>query len=451
MALIDDQSPLENRHINGEGIGGGRADGGPISILAYPPPIHDESGDLAGAVTMLIDISEHRATEDALRESEARLLNELGAVKELQRISTELIREPNVERLYSSLVDAAATLMRSDFATMQMLHPDRGQKGELQLLAFRGFDPELIKFWEWVRADSGCTCGMALSTGRRAVATDVRTCDFMAGTPDRDALLQAGVQAAQSTPLISRSGRLLGMISTHWRKPHSPTDSDLQRFDILARLAADLVERRLNEAQIKLLGREAEHRTRNLLATVQAIVRLTDANSLEDYKKVIEGRIGALANTHSLFAESRWAGAELRSLVLQELLPYGQARLEIDGAELSLEPVIAQALALCLHELTTNAAKYGALSAPAGRVRVEWSRSAEGRLSLRWSESGGPLVQRPTRRGFGTRMLDTFMEMKGNIQQHWRPEGLLCEISVPCLAVAKNELNAERGGGQNTD
>ena len=251
MALIDDQSPLENRHINGEGIGGGRADGGPISILAYPPPIHDESGDLAGAVTMLIDISEHRATEDALRESEARLLNELGAVKELQRISTELIREPNVERLYSSLVDAAATLMRSDFATMQMLHPDRGQKGELQLLAFRGFDPELIKFWEWVRADSGCTCGMALSTGRRAVATDVRTCDFMAGTPDRDALLQAGVQAAQSTPLISRSGRLLGMISTHWRKPHSPTDSDLQRFDILARLAADLVERRLNETQIK--------------------------------------------------------------------------------------------------------------------------------------------------------------------------------------------------------
>jgi two-component sensor histidine kinase len=115
------------------------------------------------------------------------------------------------------------------------------------------------------------------------------------------------------------------------------------------------------------------------------------------------------------------------------------------------KPVIAQALALCLHELTTNAAKYGALSAPAGRVRVEWSHSAEGRLSLRWSESGGPLVQRPTRRGFGTRMLDTFMEMKGNIQQHWRPEGLLCEVSVPCLAVAKNELNAERGGGQNTD
>ena len=110
------------------------------------------------------------------------------------------------------------------------------------------------------------------------------------------------------------------------------------------------------------------------------------------------------------------------------------------------KPVIAQALALCLHELTTNAAKYGALSAPAGRVRVEWSHSAEGRLSLRWSESGGPLVQRPTRRGFGTRMLDTFMEMKGNIQQHWRPEGLLCEVSVPCLAVAKNELNAERGG-----
>jgi two-component sensor histidine kinase len=436
MTLIDDQSPRKSRHLNGEDSGSTRADGRRVSINPYPPPIHGESGNLAGAVNLLVDISEHRATEDALRESEARLFNELGAVKELQRISTELIREPNVERLYSSLVDAAATLMRSDFATMQMLHPDHGQRGELQMLAFRGFEPEAIKFWEWVRADSGCTCGMALSTGRRAVAAEVRTCDFMAGTPDRDALLQAGVEAAQSTPLISRAGRLLGMISTHWRKPHNPTESELQRFDILARLAADLVERRLNESQIKLLGREAEHRTRNLLATVQAIVRLTDADSLEDYKKVIEGRIGALANTHSLFAESRWAGAELRRLLLQELLPYGQTRLEIDGADLSLEPIMAQALALCLHELTTNAAKYGALSVPTGRVRVEWSRSAEGRLSLRWTESGGPLVARPTRRGFGTMMLDTFMDMKGSIQQDWRPEGLCCEINIPCLAEA---------------
>lgn len=368
---------------------------------------------------------------DALRKSEARLVDELAAVKELQRISTELIREQDMPRLYSSLVDAAAKLMNSDFATMQMLHPNRGEKGELQMLAYRGFDSEEIKFWDWVRADSGCTCGFALATGRRGIATDIATCDFMAGTPDRDALLQAGVHAAQSTPLFSRSGRVLGMISTHWRKPHVPAESDLQRFDILARLAADLIERKLTEDQIALLGHEAEHRTKNLLATVQAAVRLTRADSLKDYKKAIEGRIQALANSHSLFAQSRWTGAKLRNLVQQELLPYGQMRVEIDGADLSLEPSIAQMVALCVHELTTNAAKYGALSVEGGRVRLEWSRAADGRVSLRWSERGGPLVKLPTRRGFGTKMLDSFMRMKGKIRLDWHPEGLKCEITLP--------------------
>lgn len=384
-----------------------------------------------------IETKSHRRRREALAgdadtDGEVRLRSELAAFKELQRISTELIREQDVQRLYGSLVDAAAALMRSDFATMQMLHPARGKRGELQMLAHRGFDPEAIKFWDWVRADSGCTCGKALSTGQRGMATDVRTCDFMAGTPDREALLQAGVQAAQSTPLVSRTGRLLGMISTHWRQPHTPSESDLRRFDVLARLAADLVERKLNEEQIKLLGLEAEHRSKNALATLQAAMRLTQADSLEAYKEAIEGRLQALANAHSLFAQSGWKGAELRSLVLQELLPYGRSRVEIDGVDdLSLEPSTAQTLALCLHELTTNAAKYGALSVPAGRVRVEWSRGANGRVSLQWSEKGGPSVRPPTRRGFGTKMFATFMQMKGKIELDWRIEGLQCEITMP--------------------
>lgn len=405
----------------------GQNDGKRVPLVPYRTPIRDQSGAVMRG-----------AGEQALRDSEARLRTELAAVKELQRISTELIREQDIQRLYSSLVDAAATLMRSDFATMQMVHPNRGKKGELQMLAHRGFDPEAIKFWEWVRADSGCTCGMALSTGQRAVATDVKTCDFMAGTSDKDALLQVGIQAAQSTPLMSRSGQLLGMISTHWRTPHMPSEGDLRRFDILARMAADLIERKLNEERIMLLGHEAEHRTRNVLATVQAAVHLTQAGSLHEYKEALEGRIRALANTHSLFVRSGWAGAEIRGIALQELLPYGQKRIEIDGADLLLEPNSGQMLALCLHELTTNAAKYGALSVPDGRVRLEWSRATEGRVFLRWSERGGPLVKRPTRRGFGSKMLETFMQMKGELHLDWRPEGLQCEISLPDSAEAGN-------------
>jgi two-component sensor histidine kinase len=397
------------------------------AVVQYRSPIHDYVG--AG---------ERNTDDEALENTEARLRTELAAVRELQRISTELIREQDIQRLYSSLVDAAATLMRADFATMQMLHPDRGENGELQMLAHRGFDPEAIKFWEWVRADSGCTCGFALKTGQRGIATDVATCDFMAGTPDRDALLQAGVQAAQSTPLVSRSGRLLGMISTHWREPHTPSESDLRRFDILARMAADLIERTLSEERITLLGREAEHRTRNVLATVQAAVHLTQAGSLQEYKEALEGRIRALANTHSLFARSGWAGAQIRSIIVQELAPYGEKRIEIDGADYSLEPNSGQMLALCLHELTTNAAKYGALSVPDGLVRVEWSRAADGQLSVHWSERGGPLVKPPSRRGFGSKMLETFMHLKGNIHLDWCPEGVRCEITLPDTAEAEN-------------
>jgi GAF domain-containing protein len=107
-------------------------------------------------------------------------------------------------------------------------------------------------------ADSGCTCGEALRTRQRAIATDVETCAFMAGTPDREAHLQAGMRAAQSTPLISRDGRLLGMLSAHWRQPHHPGESELRRFDILARQAADVIER----AQTTAALRESETRFR---------------------------------------------------------------------------------------------------------------------------------------------------------------------------------------------
>lgn len=121
------------------------------------------------------------------------------------------------------------------------------------------FDPDAVKFWEWVRADSGCTCGEALRTRRRAIASDVETCVFMAGTPDREAYLQAGMRAAQSTPLISRDGRLLGMLSTHWRKAHQPGERELRRFDILARQAADVVERAQTTAALR--ESEAQFRT----------------------------------------------------------------------------------------------------------------------------------------------------------------------------------------------
>jgi two-component sensor histidine kinase len=166
---------------------------------------------------------------------------------------------------------------------------------------------------------------------------------------------------------------------------------------------------------------------------VLATVRLSHSDTVDDLKQLIEGRIDALAKVHALFVQSRWAGAELHSLVTQELLPYRdetETRVRIDGPAVMLEPYSAQAIAITLHELATNAAKYGSLSAADGHVEVTWSRMAGGRLSLRWIELGGPTVTPPTHRGFGTRVMENIIagQLKGEVRFDWRDQGLCCEI-----------------------
>jgi two-component sensor histidine kinase len=201
-----------------------------------------------------------------------------------------------------------------------------------------------------------------------------------------------------------------------------------------SKIARDISERKRNEAQISILAREAEHRAKNILANVGAMVQLSQADTPDGLKEAIAGRIGALASVHSLFAQSRWTGAELGSLVKQELSPYsrdGEMRTRIDGPSVMLNSDMAQSMAVALHELATNAAKYGALSEE-GQVRVEWSCVADRQLVLRWAEVGGPSVQPPTRKGFGTHMIEAMIRGQGgDVRLDWRPEGLMCEIAVP--------------------
>src|SRR5712691_505304 len=203
-----------------------------------------------------------------------------------------------------------------------------------------------------------------------------------------------------------------------------------------AQLQKEIAVRKRIEEQIGILAREVEHRTKNVLATVQAIVHLTQSDTPDGLKHAIEGRIQALANVHALFVESRWTGAELHSLVTQELSPYcqdGETRARIDGPKLMLDPNTAQTIAVTLHELSTNAAKYGALSEPKGHVQVEWSRAADGRLVLRWTETGGPQVKSPTRKGFGSRVMVGMIrgQLKGEMRFDWHAKGLACEIVLP--------------------
>jgi PAS domain S-box-containing protein len=201
----------------------------------------------------------------------------------------------------------------------------------------------------------------------------------------------------------------------------------------------DITERKWAEERERTLACEVDHRAKNLLALVQAAVQLTHADIVKDFKAAIEGRLQALSNAHSLIAQSRWTGADLHSLVMEELAPYRAAetsRADISGPALVLEPKSAQTIAIVLHELTTNAVKYGALSVPSGRLRVEWSLG-ETQLVIRWSEADGPPVKPPSREGFGTRVIGRVVhDLEGKFQFHWNHDGLACEIIIPLDRLA---------------
>lgn len=200
----------------------------------------------------------------------------------------------------------------------------------------------------------------------------------------------------------------------------------------------DITERKHAEERQNLLAREVDHRAKNALALAQSIVRLTRGDNVKAYVQSVEGRINALARVHTVLSLSSWQGAEIRRLVDEELAPYSVgSRITLSGPEVQLRPTTAQTLALALHELVTNSAKYGALSSPSGRLAVNW-QDATGVLELIWEEKGGPPVQVPVSRGFGTRSVIASIESQlgGKADFDWRPEGLLCRLSVPLFAKA---------------
>lgn len=226
---------------------------------------------------------ERRIAEKALRESESRLETELADTRLLHRIAMALIREEDIQSLYEKIMDAAVHIMRCDFGSMQMLVPERrGGRGELLLLAHRGFTPKAAETWKWVSADSHYICGETLRRDTRVIVPDFEACDFMAGTPGLDAYRTVGIRSAQTTPLRSRAGEVIGMISTYWRTPHDPSERDLRVLDILARQAADLLERRRSEQDLKL-SLERERQARHEAEVLNDVAR-TLAGELDSRK-----------------------------------------------------------------------------------------------------------------------------------------------------------------------
>ena len=343
-----------------------------------------------GQCLMLTDLTEQRhylelqRAQAALRDSEARLEQELADINQIQQISSQLIQQDRPDALYRQILDSAAAIMRSDFASMQMLDAERG---ELRLLAHRGFSPEAAKFWEWVRPESGSTCAMALRTGQRVIASDVEMVDLMAGTDDLKFYRQTGIRAVQTTPLTSRDGRVLGMISTHWRDPHEPTERQLRMFDVLARLAADVIERRQTEEELRKADRRKDeflatlaHELRNPLAPIRNAVHILKSSEpshpeLDWARGVLDRQVEMMSRLlEDLLDVSRISRNKLEprkervelTYIIEAALETSQPVIEASGHKLMVtlpsEPIYLQAdparLAQVFANLLNNAAKY---------------------------------------------------------------------------------------------
>lgn len=248
--------------------------------------------------------------ENIIKHQKELLEIELSNVKLLQSISTELIYEDNIQLLYEKIVDAAMQIMHSRYASMQIVHTEQDNCDKLQVLVARGFEPEDIKSVEWL--DSKATyfsCYRALCTGLRVIVPNITECDYMAGTIAHDFYVQLGINAIQSTPLISRNGRTIGVLSTHWRKSYNPTDGELRLLDVLVRQVADLIEQRQaeiklrenNEALEKSIEMKDEflsllsHEFRTPLNVINCAVQVLDLNYAEEmtdkvkeYMKIIK-------------------------------------------------------------------------------------------------------------------------------------------------------------------
>ncbi len=233
-----------------------KRDGTEVPIDDSGAPIVDEMGRVTGVVLVFHDITARKQAEKALRESQESLTAELGAMQALHGFVVELAQEGDLHALLERTLEAALAIARAEMGNVQLWD---AASDALRIVAHRGFEQPFRDFFATV--DEGpAACREAFGQCQRVIVDDVAHSTLFAGTPAREVLLEAGVRAVQSTPLVSPTGQLLGVFSTHWRRPHRPEDRVLRALDVLARLAAGLIE----QQQAKEALRESEARYRSL-------------------------------------------------------------------------------------------------------------------------------------------------------------------------------------------
>jgi PAS domain S-box-containing protein len=570
--------PYVDRVLNGEPVEyeaeipwHGAITGGRQFHIIYTPQ-RDAHDAIVGWVASVAEITKHKQIEADLRAQQERVAADLEALTRLHEVGNHCVRPGNdVEGCMALILDTAIFLTGASKGKLQLLD---SASGRLVIEAQRGFDKPFLDFFSHGHGKE-TAWGAAMLSKRRVMVEDVIESPLFAGKPALDVLLEAGVRAVQSTPLLSSANNLLGMLSTHFDRPTRLGDRELRLLDLLARLAADYLERkqaeqrlrdseqqaheqfaelanlyqlapvglclldrelrylRINqrlaemngipveqhigrtvheivptlvatiedmtrhilatgapvvnqeshgetaaqpgvtrywmeswypvkdregsiygfgvvvediterkrqEEQRQLLMREVNHRSKNLLSLVQAIAYQTAEGEPRDFVSRFSERLRALASSHDLLVQGDWRTVSLESLVRSQLAHFQElvgTRIVMEGADVSINPAAAQSIGMALHELATNASKFGALLTDHGRVTIAWklerAHQGERHFQLLWRESGGPHVIAPTRRGFGSTFLEESVKfnLDGHTTLEYAETGVIWQLTCP--------------------
>ncbi len=381
--------------------------------VIYTPDC-DELGRVRGWVASIIDITEKR-------ESQERVAADLHATEMLRSVAAECVRDDApANACLEEILHAAIDIAGAEKGTLQLLDP---ASNALRLVAQRGFGREFLDFLASVDENAAAACAAALKRGATVIVPDVSTSDIFAGQASLEVFAREGIRAVISIPLASARGALLGMVSTHFPNAHEPQARELRFLDLLARIAADYLQRRKAEETERMLVREVQHRSNNLLAVVQAIAGGSLAGKRHE---AFEKRLLALARSNRRITSSHTGEMTVLDSVSGQLEALAD-RVAMHGPDLMLTAQQAQSVGLAIHELVTNAVKYGALSNAHGSVEVRWRGRPGAQLTLIWKERGGPTVVKPDRTGLGTKLLEVTFP---NARINYAPDGLYCEMTL---------------------
>jgi PAS domain S-box-containing protein len=380
-----------------------RSDGSQVIVSVNIDPLRDAKGKVAGAVNCFLDVTERKRTDAALEQSQLRALEReqlLAATYEHAAIGISEVAPDGRFLRVNEAICAITGMSREQHLTTRLFDHTHPHDADADREAFRKQVDGKLEFY---------------SIEKRLRRPDGRIIWL----------------SVRSSPVRGDDGHLLYVV----------------------RVVQDITERKASERRQKLLIDELNHRVKNTLATVQSLATQSarGATTPAAFRQGFEGRLIALSKAHDQLTVHHWESADMRELLSGSLAPYtgaGAERVTLRGEDLVLRPRAVLTLAMVFHELTTNAAKYGALSAPGGSIEIHWQpvRSKDGgrtMLQIEWIEQGGPPVVVPKRRGFGSKLIEGSVaaEHGGSAKLTYDPVGLRCEILMP---IETSTVNFDR-------